>query len=423
MPAPLLLLLALAGSPADAFGPIEASLQALYRDLHRAPELSNQEGKTAARLANELRALGVEVTTGVGGHGVVGVLRNGAGPTLLLRTDLDALPVREETGLPIASRVTARDDDGKTVPVMHACGHDLHMTAWIGAARVLASSKSRWRGTVVLVGQPAEEKGAGAARMLAAGLYKRFGKPDHALALHVSAELPSGSVGLTAGFALANVDSVDVTVFGRGGHGAYPHKTIDPIVIAARIVLGVQTLVSRESNPLEPAVVTVGSIHGGAKHNVIPDEVKLQLTVRSYEERVRRALLDGIRRIAEAEAMAARAPRKPEVAFTEGTPATYNDPALTERAAAVLARVLGKEAVHRPPPVMGGEDFSEYGRAGVPALIFMIGAVPHAKAEAARTSGAPLPSLHASAFAPDLGPALRTAVTSLVALSWELLPP
>ncbi len=348
------LFLCLAASPPIDVAPIEPSLQALYRELHRAPELSNHEAKTAERMAAELRAAGAEVTTGVGGHGVVGVLRNGAGKTLLLRTDLDALPVLEDTGLPYASRVTAHDDEGQVVPVMHACGHDVHMTAWIGAARLLGANKSRWRGTIVFVAQPAEERGTGAARMLAAGLYKRFPRPDHALALHVSAELPAGSVGLTAGYALASVDSVDVTIHGRGGHGAYPHKAIDPVVLAARFVLAVQTLVSRENNPLDPAVVTVGSIHGGSKHNVIPDEVRLKLTVRSYEDRVRRALLAGIRRIAEAEAMAAGAPRKPEVVVSESTPSTLNDPTLTERASAVLARTLGKDRVHRPPPVMGG---------------------------------------------------------------------
>ena len=415
----LVLLLALA-SPIDVMA-LEPSLQALYRELHRAPELSNHETKTAARMATELRAVGAEVTTGVGGHGVVGVLRGGAGPTLLLRTDLDALPVREETGLPYSSRVTTKDDDGKTVSVMHACGHDLHMTAWIGAARWLGANKSRWRGTLVFVGQPAEERGTGAARMLAAGLYQRFPRPDHALALHISAELPAGAVGLVAGYALASVDSVDVTIHGRGGHGAYPHKAVDPVVIAARVVMALQTLVSRENNPLDPAVVTVGSIHGGAKHNVIPDEVRLQLTVRSYADPVRRALIAGIRRIAEAEASAAGAPKKPVVVVSESTPSTLNDPALTERAAAVLARVLGKDRVHRPPPVMGGEDFSEYGRAGVPALIFWLGVVPPAQLAAARASGAPMPSLHSATLAPDPA-AIPVGVRSLVSIALELLP-
>jgi hippurate hydrolase len=416
MSAALLALLSLGASLADLVRPLEPDLQALYRDLHREPELSNHEARTAARLAAELRKIGVEVTVGVGGHGLVGVLRNGAGPTLLLRTDLDGLPVREETGLAFASKASGKGDDGQTVPVMHACGHDLHMAAWIGVATLLRSQRDRWRGTLVLVGQPAEEKGAGARRMLEAGLYKRFPRPDHALAVHVSAELPAGTVGLTSGFALANVDSVDVTIVGRGGHGAYPHKTVDPIVIAARVVLALQTLISREKDPLDPAVVTVGSIHGGAKHNVIPDEVRLQLTVRSYEERVRRALLAGIHRIALAEAMAAGAPQKPVVAVSEGTPATYNDPKLTERAAAALGAALGAAQVQRTPPVMGGEDFSEYGRAGVPALIFWVGTVPPD-----RKAGAPSPSLHSSKFAPDLAPALRTAVIALSSVALDLL--
>ncbi|MCS6911768.1 MAG: amidohydrolase [Myxococcales bacterium] len=400
---------------------IEPDLHALYRQLHQHPELSLHEQETAARLAARLRALGIEVTVGVGGHGIVGVVRNGEGPVLMLRTDLDGLPVREETGLPYASRVVVRNEQGQEVPVMHACGHDLHMASWIGAATVLLKLRERWRGTLLLVGQPAEEQGDGAKRMIEAGLLRRFPRPSYALAIHDSADLPAGQVGYTAGFALANVDSVDITVFGKGGHGAYPHTTVDPVVLAARIVLALQTLVSREKDPLEPAVVTVGSIHGGTRHNIIPDEVSLQLTVRSYSQTVRQQLLDGIRRIVEAEAQGAGAPRRPRIVVSAGTPATYNDPQLVERVAAALVRALGADRVIKMPPVMGGEDFSEYGRAGVPSFLYWIGAVRPDQFAAARRNGTPLPSLHSSRFAPAYEPALRTAVHSLVVASLELL--
>lgn len=422
------LTLALAAQPAEqrpdipqALEKIYPELERLYVDLHQNPELSLQEEQTAAKMAQRLKKLGFEVTAGVGGHGVVGVLRNGDGPTIMLRTDLDALPVEEKTGLPYASRVTARDDSGTLVPVMHACGHDLHMTAWIGAAMLLAEAKDHWRGSLLLVGQPAEERGSGARSMLADGLFTRFPRPQFALGLHSGAELAAGSVGLTSGYALANVDSVDVTIFGVGGHGAYPHKTVDPIVIAARAIMGLQTIVSRENDPLEPAVVTVGSIHGGTKHNIIPDEVRLQLTVRSYKDDVRKRLLAAIERMVKAEAMAAGAPRDPVVNVTEGTPATYNDPQLTQRIATALRAVLGQDRVLDTPPVMGGEDFSEYGRAGVPALLFWVGAAAPEAQRKAEATGTALPSLHSPFFAPDLPRALRTAVAAEAAAALELL--
>jgi len=272
-------------------------LDALYLDLHKNPELSGKETKTAAKLAERLRSLGYQVTTGVGGTGVVGVLKNGTGPTVLVRTELDALPVEEKTGLPYASKATATDPSGKTVPVMHACGHDVHMTSWTGAATLLARTKDRWRGTVVMIAQPAEETVKGAKAMLADGLFSRFPKPDFAIAIHDKADLPAGKVTFVPGYMFANVDSVDVTLFGRGGHGGKPETTVDPIVMAARTVLALQQLVSREKDPLEPAVVTVGSIHGGFKHNIIPDQVHLQLTVRSYSPEVRKQLLDGVVRL------------------------------------------------------------------------------------------------------------------------------
>jgi hippurate hydrolase len=396
-------------------------LDALYRELHQTPELSMQEEKTAAKLAARLRALGYEVTQKVGGHGVVGLLRNGKGPTVMLRTDLDALPVEEKTGLPYASKVTATDPEGKTVPVMHACGHDMHMSVWVGVATLLAKSKDRWRGTVMMVGQPAEERGDGARKMLEAGLFKRFPKPDFALAVHNSSTAPAGTVEFVPGFALASVDSVDVTLYGKGGHGAYPHTTVDPVLLAARYVVSLQTIVSRERNPLEPAVVTVGSIHGGTKHNIIPDEAKLQLTVRTYKPEVRAQILAAIERIAKGESLSAGSPRPPEVRVIEGTPATYNDPELTKRVVAAVSRVLGAQNVQEATPVMGGEDFSEYGQAGVPATMLWIGTVDPAKHQEAKKAGATLPSLHSPVFAPDRERTLRTGVTTLTTAALEVL--
>ncbi|MCP3099987.1 amidohydrolase [Myxococcus sp. K15C18031901] len=426
----LVLLALLPGSPALAAAPspvlggldgLYPELDALYRDLHQTPELSFQEEKTAAKLAERLRKLGFEVTTGVGVHGVVALLRNGKGPTVMLRTDLDGLPMEEKTGVAYTSRSLATNDAGQSVPVMHACGHDVHMTVWLGTATLLSRNKNRWSGTLMLVGQPAEEVGAGARKMLADGLFTRFPKPDFAVALHNTATAPSGRIEAVSGYALANVDSVDITLYGKGGHGAYPHTTVDPVVMAARTVLALQTLVSREKHPLEPAVVTVGSIHGGTKHNIIPDEVRLQLTVRSYKPEVRKALLEGIERVAKAEALASNAPRPPDVAVTEGTPATYNDPALTRRLMDAVKRVLGEQSVGEAQPVMGGEDFSEYGRAGVPSVMLWLGTVEPQRFEQARARGETLPSLHSSGFAPDRERTLRTGVTTLTTAALELL--
>ena len=399
-----------------------AELETLYIDLHRTPELSYHEERTAAKLAERLRGLGFEVTTGIGGHGLVGLLRNGEGPTVMVRTDLDGLPVEERTGLPYASTVRVQDPaTGGEVSVMHACGHDVHMTAWIGTATLLARSRSRWSGTLLLVGQPAEERGTGARAMLEAGLFERFPKPDFAVAIHDSADLPAGQVGAVSGYALANVDSVDITIHGKGGHGAYPHKTVDPVLIAARTVVALQSIVARENNPLDPAVVTVGSIHGGTKHNIIPDQVRLQLTVRSYKDDVRARLLAAIERIARAEAEAAGAPRPPEVMVSESTPATYNDPELTRRVTAAVAAALGKDRVVDVPPVMGAEDFSEFGRAGVPAVLLWVGAVEPETHRAANAEGRTLPSLHSPLFAPDRERTLRTAVATETAAALELL--
>jgi hippurate hydrolase len=390
-------------------------LEALYKHIHSNPELSRQEVKTAARLAKELKDLGFTVTEKVGGTGVVGVLKNGDGPTVLVRTDMDALPVTEATGLPYASKVRVRDKNDNEVGVMHACGHDMHMTCWVGTARVLASMKDKWQGTLVFIGQPAEEVGAGARMMLSDGLFKNFPRPDYCLALHCAADLPHGTVGYTTGQALANVDSVDVTVRGKGGHGAAPHTTIDPVVIAARIVLDLQTIVSRETNPTDPAVVTVGSIHGGSKHNIIPSEVKLQITVRTTKDATRKHTLEAIERIAKAAAAAAGAPEPVvKVDPEEFTPALVNDAKLTDRTVAVFKEVLGADRVRERRPVMGGEDFSRYGREGVPIFLFWLGTMPPGRvAEAAREGGAPLPSLHSALYHPVPEPSIKTGVLAM----------
>jgi amidohydrolase len=423
LPRMLILLAALAAaSPLEGLDRIYPQLDALYLDLHKNPELSTKEQRTSARLADELRKLGYEVTAGVGGTGVVGVLRNGKGPTVLLRTELDALPVEEKTGLPYASKATGVNPAGQTVPVMHACGHDVHMAGWTGAAALLAGMKDRWRGTVLMIAQPAEETVQGARAMIADGLFNRFPKPDFAVAVHDSSDLPSGKVYYVAGYAMASVDSVDVTIFGRGGHGAKPDKTVDPVVIAARTVLAIQTLVSREKDPLEPAVVTVGSIHGGTKYNIIPDEVKLQLTVRAYKPEVRKLLLEGIERIAKAEALSARAPKEPLIKVSEAQDPTYNDPALTKRLTAAIGKQIGAQNVLEIKPEMVAEDFGEFGKAaGIPSAQLRVGAVQPAKYEASLKSGTPLPSLHSSEFAPDREPTIRMAATALTLSALELL--
>ncbi len=420
----LLALPAASGSPVLApLNSIYPDLDALYIDLHRTPELSLHEEKTSAKLAGRLRALGYEVTERVGGYGVVAVMKNGRGPTVLVRADMDALPVEEKTGLAYASKVRTKNDAGVEVPVMHACGHDVHMTSLIGAATLLAKSKSRWRGTLVLIAQPAEEGGGGAENMLKDGLLTRFPKPDFALALHDFPFLPAGSVGVTSGYALANVDSVDITIYGRGGHGSAPQNTVDPIVIAARTVLALQTIVSRENDPRDPAVVTVGSIHGGTKHNIIPDEVRLQLTVRTYKDEVRNRVLASIARIAKAEAAAASAPKEPAVVVDEDRGyATYNDPALARRISGALSAALGKGSVVDTQPVMGGEDFGEIGAAAkIPSVLFWVGGTEPKTFAAAGGDMTRLPYLHSSEWAPDREPTLKTGTAALTAAALELL--
>jgi amidohydrolase len=423
-----LLLLCATTSFAQKFAPSAQDVEAVYPaahatyiDLHEHPELSLHEVQTALKMADGLRKLGFEVTTGVGGNGVVGVLKNGSGPTVLIRTDMDALPVPERTGLPYASKVIVKDDSGREVPVMHACGHDLHMSSWLGTATLLSQNKNRWRGTVVMMGQPAEEQVKGARAMLQDGLFTRFPKPDFAIAIHDSPEYPAGTVAIAPGPVLAGSDAIEITVFGKGGHGAFPNKTIDPVVIAARIILSLQTIVSRETSPLDPAVVTVGSIHGGTRGNVIPDEVKLQLTVRSYKDEVRDHNIAAIRRICKAEAEAADAPREPEVTNPESVHPTYNDPALSERLDSALKHSIGADHVLPGKPVMGAEDFSEIGRAGIPAVIMWVGAADPAKLAESQKTGVPLPALHSSLFAPDLPDTLKTAIRAEASAAFELL--
>lgn len=403
------------------------SLMAIYKDLHANPELSFMEVRSAGILAAEARKLGFEVTEKVGGTGVVAVMKNGPGPVVLVRADMDGLPVTEQTGLPGASKVRVTTKEGVETGVMHACGHDTHMTAWIGVARLMVANKAKWSGTLVMIGQPAEERGAGARMMLADGLYTRFPKPEYVLAFHDAAQFPAGKIGYTPGYALANVDSVDISVKGVGGHGAYPQTTKDPIVLASRIVGALQTLVSREISPLDSAVVTVGSFHAGAKHNIISDEAKLQLTVRSYSDEVRDHLLDGIARIAKGEAIAAGMPddKMPVVTVQkdEYTPATFNTPEFTEEMAAFLKTSFGNDRVVQMPPVMGGEDFSRFGREdkNIKSLIVWVGGVPQAEYDAAKKEGRTLPSLHSPFWAPDAPAVISTATEALTAMTMRLM--
>lgn len=436
-----------AAAPADtaqaaALPKADAGLIEIYKQLHANPELSFKEARSAALMASELENLGFDVTTGigqdwvvakamkdvgevkdgVGGHGVVGVLRNGEGPTVMIRADMDALPVPDQTGFPFASEVRSTTWTGVESPVMHACGHDIHMTSWIGTARALAARRDEWSGTLVMIAQPAEEIGLGAQAMLADGLYSRFPQPDYNLALHVSASAPAGTVVYTKGYAMANVDSVDITVKGVGGHGAYPHTTRDPVLVASHIVVALQSLVSRNTNPQDSAVVTVGSFKAGAKHNIISDEATLLLTVRSYDDATRQMLLDGIERIAKAQAEAFGAP-EPEIKVEQDyTPSLFNNADLADKAMTAVAGAIGEDNVKEVPPVMGGEDFSQFGRTeeNIPGLLFWIGAVDPERYEASKDSSLPLPSLHSPFFAPAYDPTIATGVEAMTAAAMEL---
>ena len=431
--AALLLFAATAASAQTLDQRIERELPqfvATYKQLHAAPELSMKEAKTSVFLASQLRALGYEVTERVGkyndpaetAYGVVAILKNGAGPTVLFRSDMDALPVTEATGLPYASTVRTKNATGEEVGVMHACGHDVHMTTLIGTAKMLASMKEQWHGTVMFIGQPAEEIVAGAAAMLRDGLYERFGKPDYVIALHDSAAVAAGKAAYTPGYTMASSDSVDVTIRGIGGHGAAPQLGKDPVVIAAEFVLGLQTIVSRERSPLDPVVVTVGSIHGGTKRNIIPDEVKLYLTIRAYKPEVRDRVIAAIERVARGVAMTAGVPddRMPIVTVNEAERigATFNDPALTERLAAALKKSMGEPQVLRIDPLMVAEDFGRFSLDNkIPAALLQFGATD----PAVLVSNPTPPGLHSSKFAPLPEPALRTGIKTATTMLLELL--
>jgi hippurate hydrolase len=401
-------------------------LMALYRDLHANPELSMQEVRTPAKLAAEVRKLGFQVTEHVGKTGVVAVMKNGPGPVLLIRADMDALPVKEQTGLPFASKVTGKLPDGTETPVMHACGHDTHVATWLGTARRLAAMKDQWSGTVVMVLQPGEELVMGAQAMLDDGLFTRFPKPDYLIAFHDAATLPAGVIGVTPGYVLANVDTVNIVVKGVGGHGAYPQNTKDPIVLASRIVTSLQTLVSRENTPFNPAVVTVGSFHAGTKSNIIPDQAKLALTVRSYTPETRKLLLDGIRRIARGEAIAAGMPedRMPTVEIEEpSADATYNTPELSARLTKLFGSHFGAERVVEAQPVMAAEDFSRYWLADKTkqSTIFWVGGVPKAKWDAVNGDTTKLPALHSPLWAPEAETVISTATEAMTVAAFDIL--
>jgi amidohydrolase len=395
--------------------------KAFYLDLHQNPELSSHETRTAAKLGARLRSAGYDVTDHVGGTGLVAILNNGAGPTIMLRTELDALPVEEKTGLSYSSKVHTKDDGGRDVPVMHACGHDLHMASLLATAEIMAHSRNTWHGTLMLIGQPAEETIAGAKAMVADGLFTRFPKPDAAVALHVGNGLPAGMLAITPGIYNTNADSLRITIFGKGGHGAAPQTTIDPIVIAARAILDFQTIVSREIKPGEMGVVTVGYIHAGTKNNIIPDEAEMGLTVRTYKQEVRQQILAAITRITKAEAAAANAPREPVIDHYEGTDAVYNDPRLAERLRAPLEASLGKNKVVIEGPISPSEDFSVFVEQGVPGFYFSLGGADPEKYAQAKASGTLLPSNHSPFFAPDVDPALHTGITAEVAVLRNLL--
>ncbi len=396
-----------------------------YKHLHAHPELSFEEFKTSELVATSWEQAGFTVTRKVGRTGVVGVLKNGEGPTVLIRGDMDALPVTEQTGLPYASKVKIKRPDGTTTGAMHACGHDVHTTTIIGMSQMLKDLRQHWSGTVVLIAQPAEEIGQGAKAMIDDGLFERFPKPDYCLALHVMHRLPAGSVGFTSGWANANMDSVDITIYGKGGHGARPHSAVDPIVTAAQVITALQTIVSRRIAPIEPGVITVGSIHGGTRHNIIPDEVKMQLTVRSYTDEVRKELLDGIRQITTDICKTMRCPKEPLITVAEKSfvPAAYNDPKLTAAAVQVFRNLLGEGMVFEMPSTMGAEDFSQYARhLKVPGLQYRIGTIAFGRYQGSLKPGAnPVPSLHSSLFYPQPEAALKTGFESMASIAIGLL--
>jgi amidohydrolase len=409
---------------ADRINGVYPSVEAVYKDLHSHPELGFEVERTEKTLADLVKPLGFEVTTGIAGHGLVAILHNGPGPTVMLRTELDALPVQEKTDLPFASKATAKTRNGDMTPVAHACGHDIHMSSWYGTARIMAENRSQWSGTLMLVGQPAEELVAGAAAMVKDGLFTRFKKPDYALSMHDEGTLASGVVGYHPGYFRASSDAVEITLFGQGGHGAAPQETIDPVVMAAKTVMALQTIISRENNPVDPAVITVGSIHGGTAGNVVPDQVKLQLTVRTFSEAVRNKVHSAIVRIVKGEAQASNAQKEPIVDIKRGTDAVFNDPALTERMANAVRGAVGKDkvaALVEMPAKMTSEDFSVYGQNGVKAVLLHVGAVPGEKLEAAKKRGIPLPGTHSPQWAPEYEPTLKATIAAETAILFDLM--
>jgi hippurate hydrolase len=410
-----------APSPSKEVDGVYPDAHALYLDLHQNPELSAHETQTAAKLAGRLRGIGYEVTEHVGGTGIVAILKNGAGPTVMMRTELDALPVEEKTGLPYASKVHAKDDAGHDVPVAQACGHDLHMAALVGTAAIMAHSKDTWHGTLMLIGQPAEETISGAKMMIDDGLFKRFPKPDVGLALHVGNGLPAGQVGITPGIYNTNADSLRITIYGKGGHGAAPHTTIDPIVIAARTILALQTITSREVKPGEMAVITVGYIQAGTKNNIIPDHAELGLTVRTFKENVRKQILAAIARITKAESEAGGTPRDPLIEHYEATDLVYNEPALAQRLKIPLETALGKKNVIATEAITTSEDYAYFVEQGVPSLYFSLGGADPEKYAEAMATGVMLPSNHSPLFAPDVDPALHAGIAAEVAILRNLL--
>ena len=400
-------------------------LLSLYKDLHANPELSYQEFETSEKLAKLLESIGYEVTRNVGGNGVVAILKNGNGKNIMFRADMDGLPVEEKTGARYASQKKVTNLDGEEVFTMHACGHDVHMTVLIGVAEYLFENKSQWQGNLILVLEPAEEVSGGARNMIKDGLFTRFPRPDYNLAFHVNAGMPTGKVGFLPGWAMANVDSVDITVKGIGGHGAYPHTTKDPIVIAANIVTQLQTIVSRQIAPTDPAVVTVGSIHGGTKHNVIPNEVKLQLTLRSYTDEVRNETISSIKKIVKGSAISAGLSEEnyPVIEIKdEYTPAVFNNPSLVEKIQKSFVKSLGEKNVIKVSPVMGGEDFGMFGRVEpiIPTALFWLGAVNTKVYEKAQKEDLILPSLHSDLFLPDAEPAIATGVKAMTSAILDL---
>ncbi|TDB68279.1 amidohydrolase [Arundinibacter roseus] len=400
-------------------------LEALYKHLHQNPELSLQEEKSAARMASELKALGFEVKEKVGGHGIVGVFRNGPGPTVLIRADMDALPLEEKTGLPYASKARGINAAGNEVSVMHACGHDIHMTVFVGTAQALISLKNSWKGTLVMVGQPAEENGLGADQMLKDGLFDFAPVPDYALALHDNSYLPAGTIGYREGPLMASVDMMDITVFGQGGHGAAPQTTIDPVVLSAQLIMAFQTIVSRTINPIDPAVVTVGSIHGGTVHNIISDEVKMQLTLRSYSPEVRTKTIESIKRISQNLALSVGLPadKMPHISIREPmTPATVNDPALTRRMVGLFKNIFGENKLVETELYMVGEDFSRFALENnrVPIFMFWLGTLSEERIREAKAKGEQLPSLHSPLFAPVPEPTIKTGVLAMSSAALDL---